>query len=338
MTFSTEPLVLRPPVGTEISGPPPRSARYHLLLRILGIFILLAVSGACIVSLIFLLGHSLQRFDGQCTVFTYDSDMEFNEHYTLQPRAAVISRPAVDEFPPVRVFHMLDDAATVMETRAVCYVYPMRPEVASAIPTDNGLLERIKEQSQPQIKVRLALAPQMWMLSPVTEQLPVISHLVATSNCSHLPIFRLIQLVLSTRSMPPSKMINYPLNCPEGCTEGESRDTIDGASPRQVCRCPHEKSPDFLDTYNSDRMPVDGESLSLEDDEDFSSRSTDSWDFENAEPVVRRRRRNTREAVRNLTSYRGCEIVDHLLDAALPMRDLNKIAELIILKCPQVAS
>lgn len=321
LTFSTEPLVLRPPVGTEVQRSSLRSARYRVLLRVLGIFILLAVSAACIVSLIFLLGHSLQRFDGQCTVFTYDSDLEFNEHYTIQPRAAVISRPAVDGFPPVRVFHMLDDAVTVMETTAVCYVYPMRLEVASAIPTNSGLLERMKELSQHQVKVRSTLAPQLWMLSAVTQQLPIISHLSATSNCSHLPNFRLIRLVLSnipTFSLPPPEMTNQPLNCPKGCTEGESRDTLNGDYPRAVCRCPPENLPDFPNE-NSHRTPIDPESLS------------------SMESFVRRRR-HTGGSLSNLKSFRGCEIVDHLLEAALPMNDVNKIPEMLILKCPQVAS
>nr|VZI39199.1 unnamed protein product [Spirometra erinaceieuropaei] len=320
LIYSSEPLVLRPPVGTEVPSSL-RPVRYRLLLRILGIFILLAVSAACIFSLIFLLSHSLQRFDGQCTVFTYDSDMEFNEHYTLQPRAAVISRPAVDGFPPVRVFHMLDDAATVMETRAVCYVYPMRPEVASAIPTDSGLLERIKEHSQAQVKVRLSLAPQVWMLSPMTQQLPIISHLSATSNCSQLPTFHLIQLVLSgiqILSIPPPEMTNRPLNCPEGCTEGVSRDTLNGDYPRTVCRCQPDKSPDFLDTPNSHQRPSDRGSLSMES--------------------AVRRRRHIGGSLPSVKSFRGCEIVDHLLEAALPMQDVNRIPEMIILKCPQVAS
>lgn len=259
LKYSDEPLILRPKVGGDILGSRevgrtcwPRS----FILRLMLICVLLATIAGFIL-IIFALHHSgawpwnhfYRRHAsaaGSCRVFTPFPEVGMEERYLYEPNAITITHGPVAGFPPVATFHLLKEAMSVMRTHGICYVYPLDREVAEAVPLDDSIVERIKEASEPSMtQIKSPFGTRVFMISPNSNDNVRIEHPAAAANCSNVPIFRLIEMVLSQAGaqsdiVQSTEATVFPsISCPNECTWGRSR-----ANPlHQVCRCPPKDNP-----------------------------------------------------------------------------------------------
>lgn len=276
--YPDDPLILRPQVGGDIlrSRPAgrlcwPRS----LILRSMLICVLLATIAGCIL-IIFTLhhsgawpwGHFHRRYSsaaGSCRVFTPFPEIGIEERFLYEPNAISITHGPVAGFSSLSTFHLLNEAISVMRALSACYVYPLDPEIAEAVPVDESVIERIKEaRNSGMTQLKSPFGMRLFMISSDGKGRIQIKHPAAAANCSDVPIFSLIEMVLSQGGAqldPNSDAALSPVICPKECTLGESR--VNPGIPRQVCRCPPRAAPPSV-------------SLPQLGDNDFSEEGKDS--------------------------------------------------------------
>ncbi len=160
-------MILRPPVGGEVfRGLEPAYIGLRgedrtravcwprsLVLRLMLICILLATIAGSVL-LIFALRNTNSWPWGRngnvmrsrfCHVVTSYPGIDVDESVMYEPKAVMVSHPAVADFPPITLFHLLgNEGMTVMQAEGSCYVYPLTPEVAEAVPADDTLADRIE--------------------------------------------------------------------------------------------------------------------------------------------------------------------------------------------------
>lgn len=153
MKYPDDPLILRPHVGGDVV----RTRRpRRFIIRLMLTCLLLATIAGCIL-IIFTVHHSVKwpwnflrhhyssfPATGSCRVFTPLPEMGMEEKYLYEPNAITITHGPVAGFPALTTFHLLKEAMSVMRTHGICYVYPLDPDIAEAVPVDESVVERIK--------------------------------------------------------------------------------------------------------------------------------------------------------------------------------------------------
>ncbi|KAM3179129.1 hypothetical protein ACTXT7_001176 [Hymenolepis weldensis] len=248
LKYPDDPLILRPQVGGDVlttrrAGRScwPRS----FILRLMLICVLLATIAGCIL-IIFTLHHSgvwpWSHFHGRyasaagsCRVFTPLPEIGIQERYLYEPNAITITHGPVAGFPSVTIFHLLKEAMSVMRTHGICYVHPLDPEIAEAVPVDDSVIERIKEASEPSMtQIKSPFGMRVFMISPHSDNNIKIEHPAAAANCSNVPIFRLIEMVLSQTGtgLDPLSDNDYTLIARRSNKE---RNTVISLDPGSTC-------------------------------------------------------------------------------------------------------
>ncbi|KAM7542752.1 hypothetical protein Aperf_G00000014405 [Anoplocephala perfoliata] len=382
--YPDDPLILRPQVGGDILRSHP-SGRLcwprSFILRFMLICILMATIAGCIL-IIFALHHSgawpwshfHRRYAsaaGSCRVFTPFPDIGVEERYLYEPNAITITHGPVAGFPAASTFHLLKEAISVMRTLSTCYVYPLDPEIAEAVPVDDSVIERIKEARNPGMtQLKSPFGMRLFMISPGANGRIQIKHPAAAANCSDVPTFRLVEMVLSQTGAqldPVSEAAFSPTICSKECTLGVSRDNP-GIS-RQVCRCPPRATPPSVplpqfgeDSFSEDEkdpdQPDGGDADSFQQSLDFqvndnqeaanSSAPVDaSKEVENAleeeeeevysnlGPLLRSQR--SIDAMHEMQGPVGipsdCTTIDEVLEGAVPNSQKHALLKMTIVKC-----
>lgn len=84
-----------------------------------------------------------KRFESSCKIVLYPN-VEMDEQLSYEAKAITLTHGSIQDFPPVRMYHLLADAVSILSTPNQCYVYSLRPEIEAAIPSDDAMVERIK--------------------------------------------------------------------------------------------------------------------------------------------------------------------------------------------------
>ncbi|KAH9280999.1 hypothetical protein ECG_06497 [Echinococcus granulosus] len=340
--YPDDPLVLRPQVGGDLlQGRSPRGfcRPRSFILRLMLICVILATIAGCIL-IIFAMRHSSAwpwhrhayhavPTAGFCRALTPFPGLDVEERFLYEPSAITITHGPVAGFPAVSIFHLLNDAMTVMRTHGTCYVYPFTREVSEAVPVDETVIERIKgTHDSNMVQFKSPFGMRLFMVSPNRGKRIQINHPAASTNCSDVPIFRLVEMVLSQTSMhldPTSEAAMSPVICSKECPPGESRDS--SGAPRQVCRCPPKETP----LTDLSEQPAAQLSLPLADDEGEAEDGdalgdsgilsvAEAWPLKDEDKLVRQQR--AAKALHSLEPSikipQDCRVVEKVLEGAFP--------------------
>nr|CDS31385.2 expressed conserved protein [Hymenolepis microstoma] len=301
LKYSDEPLILRPKVGGDILGSReagrtcwPRS----FILRLMLICVLLATIAGFIL-IIFTLHHSgawpwnhfYRRHAsaaGSCRVFTPFPEVGMEERYLYEPNAITITHGPVAGFPPVATFHLLKEAMSVMRTHGICYVYPLDPEVAEAVPLDESVVERIKS-------TEATVFPSISCPNECTWGGSRVDPLRQVCRCppkDSPPSIQLFPFVEPKEAEPEAKVDNGgvypPLSSPSNDNQFQVNDNQEAAV------FPDTNKPANLDAETSEKDKFDMADVSDEDEEEEEEEEIDNDqdDIDDDFDIVSRRQRS----------------------------------------------
>ncbi|KAF8566805.1 hypothetical protein P879_10073, partial [Paragonimus westermani] len=234
-TVSTEPLILRPPVGTEVYGQPKvwfrspffngpnqggrRRLFYHCLLSTL----LALIAVIMVLVILFILGVSPFSSDHHhlygsqlsqqsvCRVFIPVLKLQMTELISADDNMfnVTVFGGALTGIHTLRILHLCKDGLTVIRTNERCYIRPMGRDWRRVC--SNGYMRNLQNRRGLQTSVEARLTDELWFMEQPIPETIRNSHISAW--CEGVPAFRLLSNQPSEGfSIDPLIMVCYTLS------------------------------------------------------------------------------------------------------------------------------
>ncbi|KAF7258322.1 hypothetical protein EG68_07989 [Paragonimus skrjabini miyazakii] len=213
-TVSTEPLILRPPVGAEVYGQPRvwfrspfsnglnqggrRRLFYHCLLSTL----LALIAVIMVLVILFILGVSPFSSDhhpfygshlsqpSMCRVFIPVLKLQMTELISADDNMfnVTVFGGALTGIHTLRILHLCKDGLTVIRTNERCYIRPMGRDWRRVC--SNGYMRNLQNGHGLQTSVEARLTDELWFMEQPIPETIRNSHISAW--CEGAPAFRLL--------------------------------------------------------------------------------------------------------------------------------------------------
>ncbi|KAF6779609.1 hypothetical protein AHF37_01387 [Paragonimus kellicotti] len=243
-TVSTEPLILRPPVGAEVYGQPRvwfrspfasgpnqggrRRLFYHCLLSTL----LALIAVIMVLVILFILGvspfssehhplygsHLSQQ--SMCRVFIPVLKLQMTELISADDNMfnVTVFGGALTGIHTLRILHLCKDGLTVIRTNERCYIRPMGRDWRRVC--SNGYLRNLQNGHGLQTSVEARLTDELWFMEQPIPETIRNSHISAW--CEGVPAFRLLSnqpsegfsidpLIMATSRMTHHLWFEFPV-------------------------------------------------------------------------------------------------------------------------------
>ncbi|TNN06165.1 hypothetical protein EWB00_008564 [Schistosoma japonicum] len=193
-----EPLVLRPPVGSEVYGSPPsrRSSRSRpfILGSLFVLFTLLMV--ASVFLLLYILGyrplaslnHKANSHRSICRIRIPFLKIDPVESITTDENFLNVTLSEVPYYNVIRILHLFSEGLTVIRTNKHCYIRPLRAELRGSRIED--YLRRLNDGSDLKDSVESYPITEPWYIDK--DPYNTIHSSLIMSWCAGVPAFRLV--------------------------------------------------------------------------------------------------------------------------------------------------
>ncbi|KAK4475490.1 hypothetical protein MN116_002539 [Schistosoma mekongi] len=194
-----EPLVLRPPVGSEVYGSPPSNrplsrSRPFILGSLFVLFTLLMI--ASVFLLLYILGyrplaslnHKSDSHQSICRIRIPFLKINPVESITTDENFLNVTLSEVPYYNVIRILHLFSEGLTVIGTNKHCYIRPLRAELRGSRIED--YLRRLNDGSDLKDSVEGYPITEPWYIDK--DPYNTIHNSLITSWCSGLPAFRLV--------------------------------------------------------------------------------------------------------------------------------------------------
>ncbi|CAL8077422.1 unnamed protein product [Calicophoron daubneyi] len=199
----TEPLVLRPPVGSEVfssgvgfRGDPARRKRLLVLYGFLILFTVAIVIGLLFAILVLgfgpLASDTMRPPRQQSALFRIlipDTKSSLLERIGFGHNLLNVTITGAPGVRTVRIVHLLSDGLTVIRTDDRCYIRPTRAEIIRA--RDDGYLKRL-EHDHIHGTLNAVVDDESWFIEPSGPVPPLIENSLIMAICEGVPAFRLV--------------------------------------------------------------------------------------------------------------------------------------------------
>ncbi|CAH8599854.1 unnamed protein product [Schistosoma turkestanicum] len=312
-----EPLVLRPPVGSEVYGSPParrttNRSRPFILGSLFLLFTLLMI--ASVFLLLYILGyrpltslnHKANAHKSICRIRIPFLKIDPVESITTDENFLNVTLSEVPYYNVIRILHLFSEGLTVIRTNKHCYIRPLRAELRGSGIED--YLRRLNDGNDLKDSVEGYPVTEPWFID--RDPYNTIHNSLIMSWCAGVPAFRLV----STR--PPINHDDYK----EDIMPGMPDESIKPSNPDPFVG-------DFDNNNNNDQADI--LRILLPDRENIRPvRSVDS-----AQTMPAKKGKLSKKSY----TSSDCEIVDVLLEDATisSLRDHHPVSVLrdVIMFC-----
>ncbi|CAI2736699.1 unnamed protein product [Schistosoma spindalis] len=193
-----EPLVLRPPVGSEVYGSPPsrrtsRSRPFILgslfilftLLMIASVFLLLYILGYRPLTS---LNHKANAHRSICRIRIPFLKIDPVESITTDDNFLNVTLSEVPYYNVIRILHLFSEGLTVIRTNKHCYIRPLRAELRGSGIED--YLRRLNDGNDLKDSVEGYPVTEPWYID--RDPYNTIHNSLIMSWCAGVPAFRLV--------------------------------------------------------------------------------------------------------------------------------------------------
>ncbi|CAH8646780.1 unnamed protein product [Heterobilharzia americana] len=208
-----EPLVLRPPVGSEVYGRPPRHrsnrSRPFIWGSLFILFTLLMV--ASVFLLLYILGyrpltgisHKANGHRSICRIRIPFLKIDPIESITTDENFLNVTLSEVPYYNVIRILHLFSEGLTVIRTNKHCYIRPLRAELKGSGVED--YLRRLNDGNDLKDSVEGYPVTEPWFID--RDPYNTIHNSLIMSWCAGVPAYRLV-------SRPPVEGYNVDMMLP----------------------------------------------------------------------------------------------------------------------------
>ncbi|KAA0191732.1 hypothetical protein FBUS_00612 [Fasciolopsis buskii] len=234
---STEPLVLRPPVGSEVYGQPSLHFRQFsgsslgtvtahnlrrrrlLLIYVLCVLITLAIVAGLLFAMFVLnfgpfATHGLHGFGPRstCHVFSPLLRTSWVESLSADDQVLNVTLSNMPQAHTYWILHLCTEFLTVIRTEDRCFIRPMRAEMVQAC--NRGYLKLVHDGQGVPDAVEAKIKDELWFTESSSDPPKVIRNSLIMAWCDGLPAFRLVS------RRPPNALPNRSPNDLDGTAVG----------------------------------------------------------------------------------------------------------------------
>nr|CAH8874496.1 unnamed protein product [Trichobilharzia regenti] len=194
-----EPLVLRPPVGSEVYGPPlrrnrPSRHRPFLLGSLFVLFTLLMI--ASVFLLLYILGyrpltaltHKSNGHQSICRIRIPFLKIDPVESITADENFLNVTLSEVPYYNVIRILHLFSERLTVIRTNKHCYIRPLRAELRGSGVED--YLRRLNDGNDLKESMEGYPVTEPWFID--RDPYNTIHNSLIMSWCAGVPAYRLV--------------------------------------------------------------------------------------------------------------------------------------------------
>ncbi|CAH8666168.1 unnamed protein product [Schistosoma guineensis] len=193
-----EPLVLRPPVGSEVYGSPPSRrtsrSRPFILGSLFVLFTLLMI--ASVFLLLYILGyrpltslnHKANAHRSICRIRIPFLKIDPVESITTDDNFLNVTLSEVPYYNVIRILHLFSEGLTVIRTNKHCYIRPLRAELRGSGIED--YLRRLNDGNDLKDSVEGYPVTEPWYID--RDPYNTIHNSLIMSWCAGVPAFRLV--------------------------------------------------------------------------------------------------------------------------------------------------